>query len=172
MYMRIGMTILLLLALAGAAKAQKVMQIERYGRARTVKIHIGEPITYKLWGDDFWYPGYIVDILVGQNLIALEDRYVNIDSIEALRYHRHLARAAAAGLYIFGASWSGFAFIGTLTDGNPDTRYRWSDAIVTGTSFALGWIIQRFFGKRTIRFGKRNRLRLLDLTIFGPPIVP
>ena len=143
--------------------AQKVLQIEKYGKAKTEKLYIGQFVTYKVKDDDAWRDAYIEDLLVDQNVVQLGPIYVNIDDIEAFRWKRGFSKKAGNSLMIFGISWSGYAFIGTATDGRDDTQYRWSDAIVTGTSVLLGWILPKTFKYRTVRFGKRKRLRILDL---------
>jgi hypothetical protein len=162
--MRCLLFFLFLLPALTPVAAQKVLQIERAGSARTTKLLIGTPITYKVKGDDIWRRGVIVDLLIDRNTIALEDRYVRLDQIEAFRYDRGWARAASVSLYTFGPAWSGFALVGTLTDGDPDTHYRASDAVVTAASLGLGFVVQRLFRHKTVRFGERKRLRLLDLS--------
>lgn len=166
--MRIIIFLLCSIGLGTPGLAQKVLQIEKYGSPKTKKLYIGEDIHYKLEGDEIWYRGYIDDLLVDREIIALEDRYINMNDIEAFRYDRSWADPAGISLYTFGGAWSGFALIGTLTDGDPNTNYRASDAIVSGVSIGLGFVVQRFFGKKTVRFGKRRRLRMLDLTFKKP----
>ncbi|MDX1942872.1 MAG: hypothetical protein SFU99_20075 [Saprospiraceae bacterium] len=153
-----------LLLLTFPTHAQKVLQIEKYGRYKTKKIHIGEAINYKLYDDDVWYTGYIENIEVEKNLLVMKDRYVDVSKIEKMRRPLRWSKPMRSALYLFGASWSANAFIGTLTDGNKDTNYRWSDAIVTGVSWITGWIIPKIFKYRTWKFGKKRRLRVLDLS--------
>ena len=143
--------------------AQKVLQIEKYGKAKTEKLFIGHSFYYKVRNDDAWRFAYIEDLVVDQNMIQLGRIYVPLGNIEAIRYDRKIGKNLSRSVMIFGLSWSGFAAIGTATDGNPDTRYRWSDAIVTGTSMLIGGILPKMFKYKTIRFGKKKRLRMLDL---------
>ena len=157
----------LLLFLFPAAQAQRILQIERYGRPKTTKIFIGEEISYRLKGNEFWHTAVIEDLLVDNNLLVLDDRYVKMEEIESLRYYRSWPRPISRSLFWFGAAWSSFAAIGTLTDNDPSTHYRWSDAVVTASSWLLALVIPRIFRHRTITFGKRKRLRILDLN-FGP----
>lgn len=146
------------------AEAQKVLQMEKSGSYKTQKIYIGEEITYRLHGDDYWYHSAIRDLLVDEKLIVFHDRYVHMDSIAAFRWDRNGMRAIGKQLFWFGLGWSGYAAIGTVTDGNPDTNYRWSDAIVTGSSWLLSLISPKLFRYKKRKFGKRRRLRMLDLT--------
>lgn len=166
--MRIITFIMFLWVIAFTANAQKVLQIEKYGSPKTKKIYIGERINYKLKNDAGWYSGVIEDLLVEKKLIALNDRYVSIDSIEAFRRPVGWSKGVRTSLYTFGAAWSGSALIGTLTDENPNTNYRWSDAIVTTTSWLVGWITPKIFKNKITKFGKKRRLRMLDLTLIPP----
>lgn len=166
----IALCFMLLFAMS-ALQAQKVLQIEKAGRAKTKKIYIGEVINYKLQGDEVWYTGYIEDIKVEENLLVMKDRYVDVSKIEKMRRPHGWSKPTRSALYLFGASWSANALIGTLTDGNPETRYRWSDAIVTAGSWAIGWVIPKIFRYKIMNFGKKRRLRVLDLSpVPGGPI--
>lgn len=144
--------------------AQKVLQIETFGDPITEKISIGSFLTYQIKDDDIWYEGYIRDLRLDLDVIELDDRFVNINDIQAFRYKRNWPRKVGTQLALFGVAWSGFALIGTLTDGNPDTNYRWSDAAVTGAAAGIGVSLPLVFEKRTLKFGKRRRLRMLDIT--------
>lgn len=166
--MRIVLLLFIGLFISSVAWSQKVLQIERYGKARTTKLFIGDPVYYRVKGDEVWHSGYIDDLLIERNVIALEDRYVNLGDIEAFRYYQPWAKAAGISLYTFGAAWSGFALIGTLTDNDPSTNYRTSDAVVSAVSVGLGFAVERLFYRKKIRFGERKRLRMLDLSFKAP----
>ena len=145
-------------------EGQKYLQIEKFGSPYTQKIPIGSSIEYKLKGDDFFSIREIRDLDIDNNLIVLSDRYIDPNKIEAFRYSRGWPKAMGNTLIFFGAGWSGFALVGTATDDNPDTNYRTSDAIVTGASIGIGFLLSKLFKQKTLRFGKRNRIRLLDIT--------
>lgn len=162
--------LLLLFLLAGYCQlhAQKFLIIERAGKAKTYKIFIGEMIEYKLYDSDEWTLAVIEDLLIEQDLILLGNRTVALKDIQKIRYQRRWTRAFGTSLFWFGAGWSGFALVGTATDGDPSTKYRWSDAIVTGASWFLAWAVPKIFKYKTFRFGKRKRLRMLDISIEKP----
>lgn len=144
-------------------RAQKVMQIERYGSPQTEKILIGTTIEYQLEDEDFFRTGYIEDFRVADNLVVMGDYYLHVDEIKALRFNRGWAKAGGAGLMVFGAAWSGFALIGYATDEDPDTNYRPLDAVVSLTSIGLGYGLSKLFRYKVVRFNNRRWLRLLDL---------
>lgn len=152
------------LMLAGTLlHAQKALQIEKYGSPRTEKIYIGDPITFQLRGEEDFRSSYIENLRVEDSLVVLSGRYVKVQDIVALRYERTWPRATGLSLFLFGVGWSGFAAIGTALDGDDSTRYRWSDAIVSATSIGLSFSIPLLFKNKTVRMGKRRRLRMVDL---------
>lgn len=156
--------LLLLLCSSTGLRAQKVLQLERFGNPNSERIEIGSFLTYQVVDDEIWYRGVIRDLRVDQQVIEFDDRFLALDRITALQYERAWPRQIGTQLALFGAAWSGWALVGTLTDGNPDTNYRWSDAIVTGSSAAVGFSLPLVFGKKTVQLGKRRRLRMLDLS--------
>lgn len=155
---------ILTLAFANSLNGQQMLSLEKYGKAKTKKIFSGESISYQAKNQDGWYDAVIEGFRMDQNTIVLSDRYVNVNDITALRYPRGWPKAASLSLYTFGVSWSGLALVGTLTDGDPNTNYRWSDAVVSGTSLALGFAFSRIGPFRKIRIGDRRRLRLVDVS--------
>jgi hypothetical protein len=150
--------------LPGIVSGQKVLQIEKFGKAKTEKIDIGSYLIYQVNNDNIWSEGFIRDLRVDQNIIEFDDRFVNLDDITALRYERRWPKQLGTQLALFGVAWSGFALIGTLTDNNPDTNYRWSDAVVTGASVGIGLSLPLFVKDKTVKLGKRKRMRMLDLS--------
>ncbi|PHN05577.1 hypothetical protein CRP01_16440 [Flavilitoribacter nigricans DSM 23189 = NBRC 102662] len=146
------------------SSAQKVIQIEHYGRAKTDKIFIGEGIEYRLKGSKTWRYAVVEGINIEQNLIILADRYLEPDKIDAFRYYRSYSQKLGIQVMTFGVAWSGFALIGTAVDGDPETSYRLSDGIVTASALATGFGITQLLKYKKIKFGKRKRLRLVDIT--------
>lgn len=150
--------------LAPALRGQRILLIEKQNSARTQKLFEGDYIQYRLAGDQQWYAGAIRELRPDVQLIAFDDRYVDLSNMTMLRRDRGWARPLGITLGTFGVAWSAFAAIGTATDGNPDTNYRWSDLAVTGTSLGLGLLIPTLFGARKIRLGDRHRLRIIDIS--------
>jgi hypothetical protein len=161
--MRLFVLLLFLSALVVPASAQKFLQIEKRGRAKTEKIPLNTELTYRILNDDYWYTNTTRDYLVEENLIAFEDRFVNINDITAFQYQREWPTVAKNQIRNFGLGWSALALIGTLTDNDPSTNYQWSDAIITAGCFGLSFSFEPLFRKKTVHFGKSKRLRLVDL---------
>ncbi len=157
---------LFLLFQATSLGAQKVLQIERYGKAESEKIYIGHEIDYRLNGNDYFLRATIEDFNIDNNVIVLADRYVPVNEINALRYYRTWPKAMGTSIFWFGIGWSSFAVVGTATDGDPSTSYRWSDALVTGTSAVTALILPKLFRRKILKIGKRKRLRMLDINFY------
>lgn len=155
----------LLLVLCGPLSAQQFVQIEKYGSPHTEKLYAGDLIVYQLQGEEDFREGYIEGFLVEDSLIVLGNRYLPIADIAAFRFVRSWASASSASLLVLGTGWSGIAAIGFATDGDPKTSYRPVDAVVSGSAIGLGLGIRALFRYRTVKFGKRHRLRLLDLDL-------
>ena len=143
---------------------QKVLLIEKFGNPNPEKIQLGSFLTYQVKNDDIWYQGYLRDLRFDQNMLELDDRFVPLDDIAAFQYKRRWPKQGGIQLALFGVAWSGWALIGTLTDNNPDTNYRWSDAVVTGAAAGIGLSLPLVFGKKTVKFGDRRKLRMIDIT--------
>ncbi|GJM36260.1 MAG: hypothetical protein DHS20C18_52610 [Saprospiraceae bacterium] len=161
-YMRI--ITLLLFLFSSQLTAQKVLQIETYGKANTKKIFIGQEIDYLLKETDIWHNAVIEDLRIDRNLVVLGDRYVALEDIGAFRTPHNWSRPVGNQLMLFGLTWSGYALIGKLTDGRSETNYGWGDAIVTGTAGLVGLLLPKIFRYKTTKFGKRKRLRMIDIT--------
>ncbi|NUO00348.1 MAG: hypothetical protein HUU01_06995 [Saprospiraceae bacterium] len=161
---------IVLMVFALPISAQRVMQIETYGKAKTKKIFPGQIIQYHLKNQKKdWLTGTVEDYQLEDKLIVLNDRYVHIDSIAALRFDRKWPGAIGKQMFWFGVAWSAFAAVGTLTDGDPDSNYEWSDASVTGGFWLGSFLMPRLFRYRHYKIDTRHRLRMVDLQPFLSP---
>lgn len=163
--MRVILSLILFISLGYSAAAQKILQIETYGKAKTEKLFIGQGITYQLTGSDDWHYVVIEDLIIDQQLIQTVRGYLKLSEISALRYERGWAQAAKSGLVIFGAGWTLFGVIGYATDGRPETKYGLRDAIISGTSIATGFLIGKIFKYKKIKLGKRKNLRMIEIPV-------
>lgn len=163
MPLRSFLALVLLLIGCLSAPAQRMLLLERAGSPRPQKIFAGTLLEYKVAGADYWSRGEIQDFVEERQLLVFDDRYVALSDITYLRFRRGLARPLALSLQTFGLGWSFFAAVGYTFDGNPDTHYSWGDAIVSGSSIGLGFLLQKAFQTRRIRLGDRRRLRIVDV---------
>lgn len=155
--------VLLALSFGSPVWAQKVMQIERYGKPKARKIFIGEEITYRLKGDKTWYTRVVEDYRLDQNMIVAVDRYIKVDEIEVLRFERAWPKAIGRQFFWFGTAWTFFGVTGFAVDGNPSTQYRWADATVTGASWLTALLLPKLAKYKKAKINDRRRLRLVDI---------
>jgi hypothetical protein len=156
-------TFLHLTFILSAQRNLQFLQLEKVGSMKVEKISLGTVITYSIKDGQGWYSSEIANFLYKDQLIAMADRTIPLNEITALLYDRTLQKAIGIQVGLFGLSWSGYAFVGTLTDGRPETSYRASDAIVTGSALAVGLLLPKLISFRVKKIGNKYRLRLLDL---------
>lgn len=144
----------------------RFLQIETVGKVKTRKFAVGDELTFRIGGEDSWQRAYIEDFRMDEQIILLGNGFVRLPEIGAIRTFdgRERSRLIGTQLYVFGTAWSFFALAGSLAV--PDRfNYQASDAIVTASSFAVGFVIRQIFKQKTWKIGKRRRLRLIDLRL-------
>lgn len=153
--------------------SQKVLQLEKAGVQRTVKIHIGETITFKLRNDDKgWYERTIFDIYPNTGHLNLEGVQVHIDSIAKLKFEKRPFVPYLVGTALQGGGANMILF--DLSRGLIWDKERGLDegTIISGAAnIGIGTLLKKIFNRKKFKVTKRKRLRLLDLD-FGPPMKP
>ncbi len=161
----------LLLILGTPLAAQKMLILEKYGSAKVKKFYVGDELQYKLYDFPGFRTAVLEDIRVEDNLLVFPKQYVSPDEIEAFRYDINWGKPVGRSLMYFGLGWSFFAGVADLT--NLGYEYTWGDAVVSGTALLSGFLISKLVKHKTIRFGKRRRLRVIDVTpVPAPPPKP
>lgn len=158
------LSLLLILSAMTPLAAQRYLLVETANRPQTLKIQEGSLLTYRMQGESDWLTGKIIEFRADQQLVAIDNYYLDISKVDALRQTRPWALPTGVMLMTFGSAWSGFALIGKATDGNPDTRYEARDAIISGISVGAGLAIGRLLRYRVIKLGDRRRLRIVDVS--------
>ncbi len=163
--------LLLALSLSATLNGQKMLILEKYGSAKVKKFYVGDELEYKLYDFPGFREAVLEDILVEDNLLVFPKQYVSPEDIEAFRYDISWGKPVGRSLMYFGLGWSFFAGVADLT--GLGYEYRWRDAIVSGTAVLSGFLISKLVKHKTIRFGKRRRLRVIDVTpVPAPPPRP
>ncbi len=150
-----------------SVNAQLFLQIEKAGSLKTIKYQIGDQVTFKLKGAEQNYrTEYIENIIPEENIIVFSNGMANLDDITAIRsFHpSRWSKPVGASLMSFGLGWGFFSLVGAVV-GTPMTI---STAVVVGTGFGLGWLIQKIFVHKTYRIKNKRRLRILDLRVIAP----
>ena len=145
--------------------AQKVMQLEKYGKVKAQKFFIGDEITYQLVDDDYWRTAAITDINPENNYILLDERLVSINKIIGLKSFKNQGWSKGIGQQLnrFALGWIVFGLADKfIFDGAREAS--WGLILIpAGTGLISGWLLPRIFKERILKIGKKRKLRLLDL---------
>lgn len=162
--MRIYYTLFILMCFLGQMDAQVRLQMDRFGKKKTMDFYEGETITVRLKGEKVYQELQIKKLYPEANMILTQLGPVQIDDIERLRTFntRKTGKYFSYMLWIFGASWGAYSLIAFLAVGEPLT---WGVLGVVLVSFLLGWIIKRILRRKTYKIGKKRKLRIIDMTI-------
>lgn len=163
-FARITFLLLSLFALAPVA-AQKVLQLERAHRARTVKMPIGQTITFRLDEPDaMWEKAEITDLDVDGQRVKLDLLWYATSDIATLKWSRNGAVRGLGGMLgVFGISWVGYSAIGEFLYNDKDVSWK-AAAIIAGVTIPAGLLMT---SPRFLKMGKKYRLRVLDVTYPG-----
>jgi len=149
--------------------AQVKLQMDKFGKRKSMDFYVGDEITVKLKGEDVYQTLEIKKLYPDANMILTQLGPVNVDDIIRLRTFKSkkAGKYFSYMLWIFGLSWGGFSLIGYLVYAEPLT---WGVLIVMGVSFLLSWLIKRWTRRKTYKIGKKRKLRIIDMTIepFSP----
>ena len=171
--MRYLLLFLLSLILLENVQAQKFLQLEKLHSPKTRKYFPGYEITFQL-NNGQWYTRVIEDVSYEQNLILFANGHVHVDSIIAFKSfnNQRWSRPIGNQLINFAVAWTAFSLVADAVSDDPGDSYGREDAIIAGTSAALGFSIKKLFTKRVFDLSKnksgeakRWRLRVLDLDI-------
>lgn len=158
--------LIFLLGAAGCtASAQVYLQMEKRASARTTKFQPGDVLTWRMHGNKSWHQSELIRLIPEDSIVVFADGYVSLGQIAAIRSFAgtRWSKPLAYQLYLFGASWNGYALIAALLDEtDPYTR---GDLLVTLSASGAGLLIHQLFKHRTFRMGKRWRLRIVDLRV-------
>ncbi len=154
-----------MIVISHAVAGQIYLQLEKRGRARTLKFTVGQQLTWQEHHEKEWHTAKLVRIIPQDRLLVFDDRYVPLDRIAALRSFKgaRWSKATAYQLYLFGVSWSVYALIADIFD--PTDPYTKGDLAVTATAGVTGYLLYRLFRSRTYRVGRKWKLRIVDLRV-------
>jgi hypothetical protein len=141
---------------------QKYVQVETVNRLKVKRFTIGTELTFQLKGKDQpWYTRTITGIVPEQNIILFDNEMVKIQNIQFFRFQRVFLQGFAKQLYRFGVAWVAY---GAIADVFDQYTLKKSDGYVAATAIASGFLLQKGFKYKYTRFGRRKRLRLIDLS--------
>ncbi|OAV43529.1 hypothetical protein [Lewinella sp. 4G2] len=162
--MRLLLALTLVLFLCTCGSAQKVMLLEKVGKAGTERVYEGETLRFKMQGDNFWQEGRIEEMRPDIQALVINDRFILLENIHSLHRGSTFGKAAGLSLMTFGVVWTTIGLLGYNTDGDPDSQISGGQLAVGAGSFATGYILNRFLGQKKFKLGRKKRLRIIDTT--------
>jgi len=101
-----------------------------------------------------------MEIFPERNIFLLEDNYYKPSDLYQLGYERKFFRQFGGRLMQFSAVWFVYGGLASIT---PDYNMSQSEAIIGGSIGVVGFLMSRIVGKRKVKLGGRNNLRILDI---------
>lgn len=147
--------------------AQKVLQVEKVNSLKTTKYYVGDYLIFKREGERGWRTEKIVGINLQADRIVVESGILFLDEITYILPPRaNPIRSYLASLF---GSFGLTTLVYTVIDYAVMSSYNWL-AFYAGI-IGLGVAVISYYAIPLIlkqKIGKRYRLRLLDLTFYGP----
>ncbi len=161
--------LVLLFLICNDISAQVKLQMDRFGKRKSMDFYVGDEITVKLKGEEVYQTLEIQKIYPDANMILTQLGPIKIDDITRIRTYknRNVGKYLSYMLWVFGLSWGGYSLLAFLVYGEPLT---WGVLIVMGVSFLLGWLLKWLLRHKTYKLGKKRKLRIIDMTI--EPVSP
>jgi|GEM_PF-2773031 len=161
--------ILVLLIIATPLTGQRILQIEKKNSLKTVKFQTTDHIQVRLKDGKRWVKGVIYDFNEEGQFIELENQIILLKDIDYIRMGykakgKALARQVATNSITgFGLSWGVFSLIDAAV--SDERSFDERDAIITGGSIALGYLVTKLFSSRKYKIGDKWKFRMLNLDV-------
>ena len=163
---------ILILFLQANLSGQKVLQIEKFGKAKTEKLYVGASIFIQTKDNPDWFEGVIDDLLTDAQAVVFYDRIIPIDDITAVKFRKKSTMNGVGRALQW--SWvvpTGYQAVFDLVEpvSSEERKQAWkATAFLSGATFLVGSLM-RFIPPKKLKFGEgeRRRLRVLDLTFYA-----
>jgi len=163
------LVVLVLFVAAIPLSGQRILQIEKRNSVKTVKFTTTDHIQVRLKDGKRWVKGVIYDFNEEGNFIELEDQIIFLKDIDYIRMGykakgKALAQQVASNAITgFGLSWGFFSLIDAVV--SDERSFDERDAIITGGSIALGYLVTKLFSSRKYKIGDKWKFRMLNLDV-------
>lgn len=161
----------LFICLSTPSFSQIFLQLESSTSVKSQKFAVGDVLEYSTveFPKDF-YKSEIIELDPEMNIILFDDGYFKLDQLYKLKFERSKVKMFGAGLLQFSAGWFLYGGLATLTQDNFTMDK--GQIIIGAVIAAVGYGIRKIFGKRRVKLGKKNRLRIVDLRFSVEPDRP
>lgn len=145
------------------SSAQVVLYMEMMSEEKPIKYYEGQMLSFKSADyPDEWQTIKIDRLIDDEKLVLYDGGIMKLSDIIEVRRTRGWANTMGYMLQTFGVAWFGFGGIAHFTTSNFSFGV---DTLAIGaTAIASGWIIRKFLKHKKYKVGRRNRLKILDLS--------
>lgn len=156
-------TILMCICFVTQSSAQVVLYMDMMGEEKPIKYYEGQMLSFKsVKSPDEWQDIKIDRIIDDEKLVLYNGGMMKMTDIIEVRRTRGWANTMGYMLQTFGVAWLGFGGIAHFTTSNFSFGV---DTLAIGaTAITSGWIIRKFLKYKKYKIGRRNRLKILDLS--------
>ncbi len=143
--------------------AQVVLYLEIMKEEIPIKYYEGQMLSYQTTEyPKEWKSIQIERILDEEKLILYDGGMLKLNHISKVRRVRSWVKLIGYSLQTFGIAWISFGGVAHFTTDLFD--FGMDTAIIGGTAIASGWLLRKLFNYKKYKIGKKNRLKILDLS--------
>lgn len=146
---------------------QVVLYLEIMKEEKPTKYYEGQKLSFK--SKEFpkeWQEITLDRFVVEGETILYDGGMLNVKDITKIRRKRPWAALGGTMLQTFGTSW--LVFGGIAHYGTSSFTFGTDTAIIGGTAILSGWLMKKLFKYKKYKIGKKNRLKILDLSWPAP----
>ncbi len=161
--MRIFITFLFILS-CFIADAQKFIQMDAFGKKKAIRFYVGDELTFRVVGDDYFHTVIIQGLNTEKGLIKLNHGQVRLSDITEIRMTNRDIQRRFLGrkLFNFGVAFIGIGIMDAVLFGST---FGAIGAFVGGTAIVGGIILRWIMKRRTFKINKNRRLRMINLNL-------
>jgi len=144
--------------------AQKIIQMDMFGKKKAMRFEVGDELRFKVKGDDKFYILSIVDLDETKGKSTLPKGEVFLHEISEIQVLTQTERRYVLGtkLFTFGTTFLGIGIIDAVAFGSVFTAM---GGIIGGVAVLTGTLLRWAFKKRSFKINDRRQLRILNLKV-------
>lgn len=156
-------TMLMYISSITQTNAQVVLYMEIMGDAKPIKYYEGQTLSFKSEEyPDEWQDIKIDRIIDEEKLVLYPGGMLKLADITDVRRSRGWANTIGYMLQTFGTAW--LAFGGVAHFAYSNFTFGGDTLAIGATAMASGYLIRKLMKYKKYKIGRRNRLKILDLS--------
>ncbi len=159
-------TLLFCFLLFQTVDAQIYLQLEKANDPISKKFARGSIMDIKTKSDqENWIRISLSDVLYPEQLIVFNNGFEKIEDITHIRLYNNWAKHLGEQISRFSIAW---ILYGGVANVAFDSEFGTPEIIIGVAAFLTGWMIKKFWYKKTYSMGNVHRLRIVDLNFPAP----